>query len=87
METKDNHWVDYNSWKMEKEFMYKYSVEDIQKLLDEMLEQDKLPQFYKISDNLYQYKYGKTSYIGTLEFFELADKEVRENIKKYGRLQ
>lgn len=76
METKDNHF-DRFSWK----------VEDIQKLLDEMLEQDKLPQFYKISDNLYQYKYGKTSYIGTLEFFELLDKEVRENIKKYGRFR
>lgn len=44
------------------------------------------PQFYKIADNLYCYRYKNTSYVGSLSFFEQVDKEVRENIKKYGRL-
>lgn len=56
---------------------YKYSVEDIQKLLDE---------FIKEYDNLHHYKDKNFVIIGTLDFFERLDKEVRENIKKYGRL-
>ena len=67
---------------MQEKYIYKYK-----KLLDEFLEQTKLPQFYKISDNLYCYRYKNTSCIGTLEFFEQVDEEVRKNIKKYGRLQ
>lgn len=72
---------------MQEKYIYKYNKEDLEKLLDEFLEQTKLPQFYKISDNLYCYRYKNTSYIGTLEFFEQVDEEVRKNIKKYGRLQ
>lgn len=70
-----------------KEYLYQYKVEDLQKALDEMLEQLKFPQFYKITDSLYCYRYENTCYIGTLSFFEQVDEEVRENIKKYGRLQ
>lgn len=72
---------------MQEKYIYKYNKENLKKLLDELLEQTNLPQFYKISDNLYCYRYKNTSYIGTLEFFEQVDEEVRKNIKEYGRLQ
>lgn len=74
---------------IEEKYKYKYSVEDIKKLLDEMMKEIELPQFTKLSgyDNLYQYRYKNISIIGTVDFFERADEEVRENIKKYGRLQ
>lgn len=72
---------------MQEKYIYKYNKENLKKLLDELLEQTKLPQFYKISDNLYCYRYKNTSYIGTLEFFEQVDEEVRKSIKEYGRLQ
>lgn len=67
---------------------YKYSVEDIQKLLDEFIKEFESTQFTKLSeyDNLYHYKDKNFSIVGTLDFFERLDKEVRENIKKYGRL-
>lgn len=70
--------------------LYHYSkltLKDIEEALLELEQSELLPQFYKISDNLYCYRYKNTSYIGTLEFFEQVDEEVRKNIKKYGRLQ
>lgn len=42
---------------MQEKYIYKYNKENLKKLLDELLEQTKLPQFYKISDNLYCYRY------------------------------
>lgn len=65
----------------------KLTLKDIEEALLELEQSKLLPQFYKISDNLYCYRYKNTSYIGTLEFFEQVDEEVRKNIKKYGRLQ
>lgn len=72
---------------VEKKYIYKYSKDGFEKSLNEMLEQNEFPQFYRLTDDLYCYRYKGTCYIGTLEFFEQVDKEVRENIKKYGRLQ
>lgn len=74
---------------LEEKYKYKYSVEDIKKLLDKMMKEIELLQFTKLSgyDNLYQYGYKNNSIIGTVDFFEQIDKEVRENIKRHGRLQ
>lgn len=65
----------------------KLTLKDIEKALLELEQTKHLPQFYKITDNLYCYRYKNTSYIGTVKFFEQVDEEVRKNIKKYGRFQ
>ena len=63
------------------------TLEDLRCVLLELKQKELIPQFYKISDNLYCYRNKNTSYIGTLEFFEQVDREVRENIRRYGKLQ
>lgn len=64
----------------------KLTVEMLQQALLEMKIEE--PQFYKIADNLYCYRYKNASYIGTTEFFEQVDEEVKKIANEYyGRLQ
>lgn len=74
---------------LEKASIYNYkkiTKEDLDKFLEDHFKQIEFPQFSKISDGLYQYRYKNTSYISTLEFFEQVDEKVKENIKKYGEI-